>query len=362
MKGGTEMTNEHEVFSFELNETLYFERGQEVLEMIGISLDPDISIQSYNEYISIRGMIELQGEYEKDETSLSEEQSLDFEEYESKRYVEKVADDIDGYTQFSHSFPVEISVPKYRVSDMNRITVHVESFDYELPNTNELRIHSMIHIQGIDHQTNELEKDNEENEVLEDRVLLSDSENDLFQFEVKKEDTDKSEEEIVDELQRTEESTTEIEKENEHEPLEGRLKYKESQTFEEFFQNDSDEDETVKTNIVKKKEETPADTTVTTYNENEDVDEQVEEESSEESEEIKGVNFLAKLFREDDEDVEKEKYSQMRICIVQENDTLDKIAEKYKVPKLQLLKQNRLEDDDLSEGQLLSIPAKNVRK
>lgn len=345
------MTNDNEVFSFELNETLFFERGQEVAEMIGISLDPEISIQSYNEYVSIRGVIELHGEYEKDQTIFEDEDLLGFDEYHSKRFLEKVRDSEDGYSEFSHRFPVEISVPRDRIIDTNDVTVSVESFDYELSNQNELRITSMIHIHGISHlNENSSESDvDDEQDLLEEQKINDPIERESFEFEVKKEADD---EEIVADHSETEQPVLQSDDHTEKD----RWKYKEPQSIKEFLDKKSKQEETIKTNIVEK--EIDEETTDT-----EDMVESSEEESIDEVAEKKSVSFLAKLFREDDEEEEEEEsYSQMRICIVQENDTLETIAERYEVPKLQLLKQNRLEDDHLNEGQLLSIPAKKIRK
>ena len=67
LEGGTNLLSENSVFRFELNESLYFEKGQEVAEIMGISLEPEISIQEFSDYVSIRGVVELQGSYQKNE-------------------------------------------------------------------------------------------------------------------------------------------------------------------------------------------------------------------------------------------------------------------------------------------------------
>ena len=56
-------------------------------------------------------------------------------------------------------------------------------------------------------------------------------------------------------------------------------------------------------------------------------------------------------------------YTKMRLCIVQKNDTIDTIAERFNISPLQLIKQNKLEDDfEVTEGQLLYIPMKTRQK
>lgn len=160
------MGNEQEVFRFDLNESLYFEKGQEVGEMTGISLDPDISIQPFNDYVSIRGVIELSGSYQREVSAHEEDESaLDFDDYHSKRYVEKVVGLDDDQAEFTHRFPVEISVPAYRVTDLDDITVGIESFDYEIPNQNQLKLNSTIEIHGINDETEKTSESEQENEL-----------------------------------------------------------------------------------------------------------------------------------------------------------------------------------------------------
>ena len=175
------MAGDSKAFTFDLEESLYFEKGQEVAELRGIALEPEISIQPYEEYISIRGNIELQGEYEKVESE-QDDRSLDFEDFQAKRYVEKVIDE-EGLAAFSHRFPVEISVPPYRVADLNEVTVHVDSFDYEIPEPSHLKLYATIEIHGInsevEHQRQETKevKDTEEKEV--DTVMEGNSVSEL---------------------------------------------------------------------------------------------------------------------------------------------------------------------------------------
>src|SRR5690606_19452538 len=119
------MKAKDDVIIFDVNETLYFERGQEIAEMVSISLDPDIAIQAYDQYIQVRGLIMLQGEYVKVENSQPEYQ--EFTE-ELTNYIEKVVDTEENQAQFSHRFPVEISVPSYRVENEADVTVTIDAF------------------------------------------------------------------------------------------------------------------------------------------------------------------------------------------------------------------------------------------
>src|SRR5690625_2803242 len=90
--------------TFSLNEILTFEVGQDIDEMISISLNPDIIIQSYDDYVQIRGVIFLSGDFYKRETA----SEINFSKMErSFNYVEKIIEKENNVVHFSHRFPVE---------------------------------------------------------------------------------------------------------------------------------------------------------------------------------------------------------------------------------------------------------------
>ncbi|MFD2670500.1 LysM peptidoglycan-binding domain-containing protein [Marinicrinis sediminis] len=54
---------------------------------------------------------------------------------------------------------------------------------------------------------------------------------------------------------------------------------------------------------------------------------------------------------------EQDEFKRMRLCIVQKQDTIDTIAERYEMNPRELLLYNRLEQDHIEEGQILYIPS-----
>lgn len=343
------MSNDESVFSFELNESLYFEKGQEVSEMLGVSLEPEISIQPFHEYISVRGVIELHGAYQKVTFSDDEpdDDTYEFDDYHSKRYVEKVVDTDSGQSEFTHQFPVEISVPTYRVTNLNDVTVAIESFDYEIPNQSQLRLSATIEIYGIDNQTEE--EDTYEEESVDETAFLK-REDDTFEFDIKE-----SKEEEPEEPTETGSFTSEdvplldpeIEKDepDENTEVKERWKSKKSQTLAEFFNKEEIKEEVQEPLVEESSEEPPSqlDITESTY---------VDEDYEKDSETIEDVRYLSDMFRNSEE----EGYAKMRLCIVQQTDTVETIAERYEISTGQIVKRNHLSDEDLEEGQLLYIP------
>src|SRR5690625_3581647 len=276
------MSNKLDEFGFELIETLYFEKGKEVSEMIGISLDSEISIQSFEDYISIRGVIELNGEYEKDQTRNDIDSNIDFEDYQSKRYLERTEDGMDGVVKFSHRFPVEISVPQYRVSDMDNITVSIESFDYELSNQNQLRLNSNINIHGISNHDQDSDFYDHKEKNIEGRDFIEHEDQETFQFEMNQASQEETSKKNTDALNA---EPSKLENREIHE--EDRWKNKKSQTLEEFFEDQSEAKETVKTNIVEQEESMQKPTTKDIETEDivNDHEEHINEDESTEQEE-----------------------------------------------------------------------------
>ncbi|WLV23695.1 LysM peptidoglycan-binding domain-containing protein [Aciduricibacillus chroicocephali] len=144
------MSRDQAAFSFDLNESLYFRSGEEVGEMVSISLEPIISVHSPAEYVQLRGVIELKGEYRRGENGHADYVPIDEEEDDQAiRRVEEVSETEDGELTFLHHFPIEISIPHDRVEDLNEIKVQVTTFDYDFPSNDRLNLLASIEIRGI---------------------------------------------------------------------------------------------------------------------------------------------------------------------------------------------------------------------
>ncbi|MCX2808672.1 LysM peptidoglycan-binding domain-containing protein [Bacillus sp. ChL18] len=128
---------------FSVEESICFQKGQEVSELLSISLDPDIRVQEVNDYVSIKGSLELTGEYNIDHSSHFEE--LDRE----LRHVEAVRAREDGTAELIHCFPVDITIPKNKVSHLNDVFVFIDAFDYQLTDSRILTIQADLAIEGL---------------------------------------------------------------------------------------------------------------------------------------------------------------------------------------------------------------------
>lgn len=128
---------------FSVEESICFQKGQEVSELLSISLDPDIRVQEVNDYVSIRGSLELTGEYNIDQNKHIEEF------YTDKRFVEEVRKREDGSAELTHCFPVDITIPKNKVSHLQDVFVFIDAFDYQLTDSRILTIQADLAIEGL---------------------------------------------------------------------------------------------------------------------------------------------------------------------------------------------------------------------
>ncbi|MGN9864373.1 LysM peptidoglycan-binding domain-containing protein [Bacillus swezeyi] len=128
---------------FSVEESICFQKGQEVSELLSISLDPDISVQEVNDYVSIRGSLELTGEYNIDQTREYAELPA------TSRFVEDVKLNGDGSAELTHCFPVDITIPKNKVNHLNDVFVFIDAFDYQLTDARMLTIQADLAIEGL---------------------------------------------------------------------------------------------------------------------------------------------------------------------------------------------------------------------
>lgn len=381
------LKHNEQTLTIELNERLSFRHEESIEEMVSVAIDPDIIIHSYEDYIQIRGIIILVGEYR---PKFSYQQPTTGEEVMSNRdqLIEKVIFSENGLANFTHRFPVEISVTKERVQAIEEVYVTVDSFDYEIPSADTLQITAALHIHGIQPESAGQKSKETRELVAQDKEKESSTHEHFTSYtRPMQEDTPIEPEDTTEALSRKEEATTEVEVNEEEKERETKTHEKEEAqrlrlikssevtnqgeplAAKEKIERDREEaTQEVETEEVSIEEEQIVEAQTEVEMEQTDEKEEVEEEleakealeqdemqielseSEEEEEEIKGVSFLTELFTS-----ETESYTQVTIYIAQPNDSVESIAKRYEIPVLQLLKDNNLSGEQLEEGQLIMI-------
>ncbi|MFJ7744251.1 stage VI sporulation protein D [Peribacillus sp. NPDC097295] len=172
------MSQENESYlRFSLEESVWFHKGQEVAELYSISLDPNVTIQESDQYVFIRGSLDLSGEYKDSQNGEHEEYPQSF----LPKAVQKVERQSNGLNEFTHRFPVDITIPNNRISSLEEIDIAIQSFDYDLPERNCLKLQADLLITGIYNDSyveerTDMEQETEETEFVEE----SDEENESY--------------------------------------------------------------------------------------------------------------------------------------------------------------------------------------
>ncbi|EQM26845.1 peptigoglycan-binding protein LysM [Bacillus licheniformis CG-B52] len=456
---------------FSVEESICFQKGQEVSELLSISLDPDITVQEVNDYVSIRGSLELTGEYNIDQTREYAELPA------TSRFVEDVKLKGDGSAELTHCFPVDITIPKDKVNHLNDVFVFIDAFDYQLTDARMLTIQADLAIEGLlnvsgeageeeprtmpaaVHPEEELEpayrspsndedqgeekeyliqldrpyeeqdeEQAEEHDTGEETVPIYQSflgndteeakpfftaslsaaertkreienqkeaslEQPEEEYKLKREKVEEEPEEYELKREKVEEEPEEYELKREkveEEPEEYKLKREEAEEEPELSHSSYQPHEELKENpfysvppLLKEdqNDREPEAFEVEVTQEAEAIDEEEEAghtieipeysfheqtEPEEERDEMQAADeqevsakendnalYLTKLFTKQGE----EEFTRMRMCIVQQNDTIDLLCERYDINVQQLIRMNSLSlDEELKEGQILYIP------
>jgi stage VI sporulation protein D len=380
---------------FSLEESLWFRKGQEVAELVSISLDPDITIQENDQYVTIRGSLLLTGEYKSFENNqVSEEENA-----VSQKYVERVEVPEEGDCEFSHRFPVDITIPNNRIQSIYDIDVLVESFDYSLPERSCLKLTAELTISGLyDSSQQETVEEDQGFEVLQRYEAENPAEQDdevviPIQFQDNQYEAHTYVEEQNEQLEVMHRNhgfddedeylfESEARKQQEEEQAENIPKFPTlsyqamEETKEEDYQQSSAWNQHRRSEgapIIEEVEEV-----VEEVVEEAPVLEEAAEEMEESSSSPEKPSKLAKLktavkkskkkktmtltefFARKDENAEQ---ARLKMCIVQKNDTLDSLADRYDVSVPNLLRVNNLElNQDVYEGQVLYIPVALAKK
>jgi stage VI sporulation protein D len=336
-----------------LEESLWFRKGQEVAELVSISLDPDITIQENDQYVIIRGSLELTGEY----NSYNENPADEDEIFTTQKYVQSVEERDGGVCEFSHRFPVDITIPNNRIQSIYDIDVFVDSFDYSTPERSCLKLSAELTISGL-YGVKQSDSTEESNlEVVyraEDGTLEASDANEgqLFNAEARKQPEEESVEMPIGFPNFPYQQTT-------NEQPDQRISFFKKK--EEPQKTESVEQEPILNESPNVKEDMETIIVVESSSSSSSKEESSPKQETKKPKATKKksmslTEFLARKEGEDDQ-------AKMKICIVQKGDTLDQLAERYDVTIQNLLKINRLEiNQDVSVGQVLYIPVVLAKK
>ncbi|MFE8703425.1 stage VI sporulation protein D [Cytobacillus sp. FJAT-54145] len=366
---------------FSLEESVWFQKGQEVEELISISLDPNITINENEQYVTIKGSLLLTGEYKRNENDLVGE-----EEWQSApKFLQAIEEREEGVYEFSHNFPVDITIPNNRIQNLEEIDVEVETFDYVFQERSCMKLTADLTIKGLYGEQQHVEVEEEAEEIELELEPLYRSSAAVVEFENEVEEEEKVEQPPA---AQAEDLYTPFEAEARKEPVEEIEEKVEEEAVVNQWENDgapqvqaneAQEYTAPEISFSAQRKETspaPAYNGDNNYGETEEAEYEeymespvLEEESSSSSSEQpakkkklskKKSLSLTEFFARKEE---AEELTKLKVCIVQQGDTLDLLAERYDIHVQQLLKVNHLEvNQDVYEGQVLYIPVVVIQK
>ena len=383
IKGEIHLTYEKSSsLAFSINETVWVNRGSEIDELMSLSLEPDVTIHEENDQVLVRGSLQLIGEYRpKLDETISEGENDSLEDQISFRTVEEVSLTDEGVGVIRHTFPLDVTIPRERIHRLEDLYVTVDAFDYELPGKGCIQLDANVSISGITNErpaeepqqeygketinylgygnhdnnsrANEADSsaswndDREEvpyNNEQEDDVKAvegSGKENRSFHYEAYREqpdeDSGKKDKEFTREYRDTEETDIEDERATEGSHAEEKayteptIKFSAHQKLKAISTSYKDSVNKVEANSRDEDEETSDDDTKTEEN----------------------ALYLTSMLTKGEE-----RFSKLRMCIVQDGESLETIADRYDMQVSNLIRMNRLNEDRVSEGQILYIPVK----
>jgi stage VI sporulation protein D len=353
LKGGADLTVENQSsIRFSVEESIWFQKGQEVSELLSMSLDPDIVIQEHDQYISVRGGLILAGEYH----AQTDEDDSVVKRPEAVREVHEVKTREDGVYELKHKFPVDITIPKNRIQNLNDVYVTIESFDYELPQRGNLFLEAELSITGIygDQNQGATLQAEREDETQDVQKVDEGQDEPVIQQETapapaaEQEETEQ-EKELVEPLMRGSFYEEEQEEDSSNDPFTPFVVEAKADIAEDEGDNVQESEESLNVYArqapqleFKSRVDVPVQNDKTYSN---------EEEYSTRDE---NALYLTKLFGTDQDASDT---TRLRMCIVQKDETLEMIAERYEVQTQALIRVNNLDREHLAEGQILYIPA-----
>ncbi|MGN1401303.1 MAG: LysM peptidoglycan-binding domain-containing protein [Bacillus sp. (in: firmicutes)] len=134
---------------FSLEESIWFPAGKEINELYSLAIEPEVTIAEMNGYVSIKGYLQVTGDYRGFQQRAEEEKTWE-DNARLPGHVHKIDyNDEEEILCFSHQFPVDISVPSSRVEEREEIEIDISSFDYHMPESTCIKLIADLSITGI---------------------------------------------------------------------------------------------------------------------------------------------------------------------------------------------------------------------
>jgi len=128
---------------FSLEEFVNFSRGEEVHELSSVSLEPNVTCHEFDQYVILRGTLELIGEY------VTKQVEAEEQDFYSVHNLASVTRGEQGVNQFSYAFPVDVTVPADRVRSIDELCVGVKTLNCQVTDNGAIHVCADLYINGV---------------------------------------------------------------------------------------------------------------------------------------------------------------------------------------------------------------------
>ncbi|SDI58483.1 stage VI sporulation protein D [Natribacillus halophilus] len=332
--------------TFNLEEAVWLDQGERIQTILGLELEPDITMQEDDQEVLIQGGLHLVGQYQPYDHS-------EEETYDEQQSVPQRADSLSttdtGEREIKHFFPVDVTIPLHRIQSLDDLYVQIDSFDYDLPEPSCIQLTADVTISGMKEETQTeraVSPPPTPFPTFTDEAKASPPEEETESHDFAEADTREKKEE---DHERGPDVTFDKQEPQKEEPAPAHDEPEESEReLSPAFLTPVSNAES--SSAEQEQEETATD--VVQAEEESDEAEATEDEAVTTESKRDNALYLTEIFG----NREHESFTKMRMCIIQENESLDKIAARYGYSVQQLLRWNKMDINHVDEGEIIYIP------
>jgi len=392
---GVIILSEQPFMKFEIREKVSnLKEGKSFHQLSSLELQPIVKIYESEQNIDVSGYLVLNGEFYRED--VGEEWEDEYEESDGV-HSGSIFDQSDEPLLFQYQIPISIQIQANRVAEPSQVYVDIDYFDYNVLSEQEIELVVHIRLLGVHpyiEQDTPINWTEGDSDAIESSVksLLGESASsqevyahvdpinregaavilDDVEKDEKAENTESMQEELATGVQNVEEGSEKpIVNETEIEETEVVETVTDVQQIEEqeppkmkigFKKKDSDprQNEIKSPNplysLMKNEKTTPViddqPTEISTFNNVDEVDtvEETQEELETKISENSG-SLIYSLLQDN-----KESRATLKLYFVQKEDSLQSISEKYSIKVQSIMNKNKLNSEEIHEGQILYLP------
>lgn len=136
----------NEPLEVKISEKYYMEQGRGIEQLLAVSLNESIELHEFESFIQLKGDIILEGEYACEDHPYEPGEKL---QYPQRKYIHTVEMLDNDIVYFKQSIPIDITIPRANILQVQDIHVDIHQFDYSIPTPHLIILFATIRVNGI---------------------------------------------------------------------------------------------------------------------------------------------------------------------------------------------------------------------